>query len=636
MYSQQPIVWECGVPVAGSIPLQASCKIDSLGRVRLQFQHTQWLIDLLKAVGGWRWDRPAWTARHQHSLAALGYAINEEGFACRFVISRDLVVPVSPIAPWFERLKPHQQKGCHELLSNRRWMLEWEMRTGKLRVAATAAASLLVAQQVDRVFVLTMSTLAHEWQRQLKDQVGLDLIRLRGDVLMTAAQRQQIVALPYQFILCPFENLGERGDDLLALAAAGRYAVIADEPQQIRDPKKLRTKNFIAMGDQNPNCAYAWATTGTAMRNRPADMWPQMEFLASAGSYWTFAIRYCGAYSGDYGYSLGTPRLNGELAARMQALSSQVRRRDVWADIPKGDYRVIKCELSGKDRKAYEKMEKLLGSKVIKELRSGAGSAVGIAALRQLCDVTANAKVKTVIARLAEHTEQSKLKAIVFAHTHEALQKLHAELVPETGAPALVTPVFVAGGWKQPDKRDAIIQEWKDVQGPAILLANTLSSGIGIDLADASVAILLELSWVPNDMLQTISRLFDLYHGKMKAPPVFEAVLASGTVDEATTLAMLEKLRNIEAVFGASEEGSRFAESLRAGNIADTNKLGLSSFSPEVAQAAIDDLTARLMSGEVTTSDDAALVGAVEASFEGGEVETDDETAHERAMERRS
>lgn len=327
----------------------------------------------------------------------------------------------------------------------------------------------------------------------------------------------------------------------------------------------------------------------------------------TTGNYvaWGYASKNCGAHEGDYGWEDHENTRTEELAQRLTAVSFRLLRRDVAQWLPKSDRAVFLCDMASADAKKYYALEAQLAGAAGAGLNDSS-SPGAMQAMRTLAAVTSASKMNTVIERIEHHCIERGVKLLVFANFHESLRDLWERLEPsdQTTKPAIEDlPVFCAGGWMTPDKRKKVIEQWRQTPGAAVLLANALSSGVGIDLADAEVAVFIELAWVPADFMQAEARIQDVHLGKRTTPPVFEYLVVKRTIDEDMAAKLLEKVKNIEAVVGVDGETKGMADSLHGSGLVGSDRLGLRDTADETVNAAIAGLRARLMLEPAAVSD---------------------------------
>lgn len=558
-------------------------------------------IDRVKALPGAKWDvvRKAWRIP-EHAIPALSLA------GLRYnVIARKPFTPVSPLPGPFAKLRPYQQEGVKRLLSNRGYFLAFAPRVGKTPTATVAGASLLAAGAIRTLLVLYPNSVKAEWERQFPMfSEGLPLTAISGtgqfDFSPVANQPYLVLGLHYELLRA--ESKGEDGsfasvkviEQLKALVnARGPFAVIADEAHGIRNRKSPRAKLFMGLGEA---AAYRWVLSGTPLRNYPRDMWPMWNFIQANGmsSYSKFTTRYADGHMGNYGWVDKGSTNEDELRLRLEAVSFKLSRQDVANWLPKADRRVILCDMSKERLKVYKAQEAALGPQALKAMQDS-NSIQATAALRQLADLTSLSKLDKLVERVRYHLDRG-VKVLVFANYHDTLNKAWDRLDKEKTLKAdpMPQPIFVAGGWMMADKRKKEVDRWKACPGAAVLLVNTISSGVGIDLADAEVAIGLEATWVPADFLQMESRIEDVHLGKRKTPPLYEYLLVRGTVDEDMVAKLILKLANVEAIAGGDNQSRAVTEMLRESGVVDRNMLELTSEDPTVVASALDSLRNRL------------------------------------------
>jgi hypothetical protein len=339
------------------------------------------------------------------------------------------------------------------------------------------------------------------------------------------------------------------------------------------------------------------------MRNRPRDLWPTFHFIEkdSMGGYWTYAKRYAAAEEGPHGWvDKGTAKEHmPELFERLAAVSYRLTRADVAPWLPKAENKMVLCTMDQKTQAFYTARERAVSPQLQHALSDASNvSSQDVAALRQLADTVAGVKIPVLIERVQFHSGEREVKTLVFANFHEPLQAAERELRAkfEKAGETPAVPIYCAGGWLSPEKRKKVIDDWKNDPRPGVLLANTLSSGIGIDLSAAQVTIFLELSWVPADFVQAQARTENIYlEDKRTAPPLYEYLLVKNTIDQDMAIGMINKFTAIEQIVGADRTSVQANEMLRQSGLVERGVLGLRNEDPETVQAAMKTLRARLL-----------------------------------------
>ncbi len=643
------------------------------GWAELRFPFERRVVDVVKSIPGSRWmpEKKCWRTS-ESALHILRDVIRTEGLG--FLDVRE---PSRAHAPTIflrdgKTLRPYQLTGVQRALTRPGYGLTWDPRVGKTPAAAAIISSAFASRVVERAFVFYPNSVVEEWERQLPQWTGLALTALEGIVPPTLDEIDFYASAPWLVLGCHYEILGQKAGvprdgweaakpvrtpdyehrpsdptGLFILAERGPFLIVGDEVQNAKNKRAPRTKALLALANHS-NCRHRIALTGTPMRNRPRDLWAFFDFIqpGSVGSPSAFEKRYCAAGHGENGYWENKGSSNeAELARRLDSVSWRLRRSDVADYLPKSDRKVFLCDLDGAARDEYKAAESALGVAAVEAMRR---EGADLKALEKLSAKATASKMDTLVERLRFHTVEREVKVLVFANFHESLKNVWDVLEPSNaspdgvveasqaalangqiarpGAPLGNVPVFCAGGWMLPDKRRKIREQWKACPGPAILLANTLSSGIGIDLSDADAAIFIELCWVPADFVQAESRIVDIHLGKRTTPPLFEYIITRGTIDADMGLTLIEKVQTIEAVVGQDAALSGIASTLRGSGAVESSNIALNKADPNAVAAALDRLRDRLL-GKMAKSITTALAVEAADAFEeeGGDDGNEDE-----------
>jgi hypothetical protein len=294
-----------------------------------------------------------------------------------------------------------------------------------------------------------------------------------------------------------------------------------------------------------------------------------------------------------------------ELRTRLSAISFRKTREEVAAFLPKADRVVVKCSFQKEDRAKYDRVEKALANQIGKALLTDEPSAAQRSVIDALTNITTKAKVPAAIERAIYYCSQG-LTPIIFCHHHATLDAIEKEWTdgfasfdPEVQA---LKP-FWARGADLPNKRHLVLQEWKkQPRGTSVLIANTLSVNVGIDLSEGDVGIFTEFEWVPADFRQAEDRLVDVHLGKRIAPPIYEYLAVERTVDEDMAVALLNKVRSIEKIVGGERDMSQMAGAIRDSGVAGAY-VGLASTDKETVQSALLAARDRWLSGVADKGD---------------------------------
>ncbi len=574
------------------------------------FPFSKPMNEQLKSLPGAQWqpEKKRWRIP-QHAIPAL------EQRGIRYtILSRSMRRVAEPLHPLMTKLRPYQQDDVLRMLAEPGFILAYDMRVGKTPTASVAIASVLAAGIVPTAIVLYPNSVRKEWERQFPAFTqGLPFHAVSGTEPFDPAPFEDRRKTPFLVLGMHYELLradGGKDDDggfamtdtvrevLNLVYRRGPHIAVADEPHLIVKRKSPRAQLFMRVG---ATAVQRWCLDGTPLRSRARDMYCIWEFLQkdSMGSYSKYTGRYANGHMGDHGWVDEGKSNEEELKARLHSVWVRRTRREVAPWLPRAERTIILCDMTAAQLKGYRARETALASQLLGALNED-GLPSSTAAMKHLAESTSMAKMPRLLERVRHHAEDRQVKVLVFAYQHETLQKAALTLADaaEKKATAFKVPVLIAGGWMVPDKRHAEIEKWKAVKGPAVLLVNSLSSGIGIDLSDADVAIGLETSWVPSDFMQMEARIEDVHQGKRNSPPLLEYLLARATVDEDMVTKLILKLNAAESITGGDAVSSEIQDTLRNAGVVDRSVLTLAREDPETVASAIDSLRDRLAAGD--------------------------------------
>jgi SNF2 family DNA or RNA helicase len=342
-------------------------------------------------------------------------------------------------------------------------------------------------------------------------------------------------------------------------------AVIADEAHRAKDPKTLQTRALWALGDR---AEHRFALTGTPIANSPEDLWSVMRFVAPKEypAKWAWIHRY--ALESPNIFSGGVDVLGIREDRREELnkffLPRFIRRTkaEVLPDLPPKLYERRDIQLSGKQRKAYDSMEKEMVAAVSGGTMVATNALVNMLRLRQLAaaygEVTSTAdwsglsmddpaKLMTAVDDSVHLTEPStKLdameevltelgdrQAVIFAESKQLIMLASARLQEEAG--------LLTGDVKTAD-REEYLQQFREGKIKYMLVV-IQAGGEGVDgLQAADTAIFLQRPWSHVQNVQAEDRLHRI--GQEGKNVTYVDIVATDTVEEKVFEA-LEKKKQI-------------------------------------------------------------------------------------------
>ncbi|MFF3413182.1 DEAD/DEAH box helicase [Streptomyces sp. NPDC002698] len=433
-------------------------------------------------------------------------------------------------------LRGYQAFGARFALAQRKVILGDEMGLGKT-VQAIAVMAHLAAQGQNRFMVVCPASVLVNWTREIEARSALRVAVLHG------SDRHHALA-----------DWKERGgvavttfDALRGFPAPGGGEVgllVVDEAHFVKNPKAKRSQAVALWAER---CGRALFMTGTPMENRVAEFRDLVRML-----------------DGGVADSLGErDTLAGSVAFRKAVAPVYLRRNqeDVLTELPSLQQTDEWEELSASDEAAYREA-----------VRAGNFMAMRRAAYMRPEKSAKLDRLRQIVQEAGENGQ----KTVVFSNFKDVLSVVKEELA--AGA-ADRTPLFgPLTGSVPAGRRQQIVDDFADVQGPAVLLAQIQAAGIGLNMQAASVVVICEPQIKPTIEHQAVARAHRM--GQVRPVRVYR-LLATGGVDER----MVKILESKTRLFDAYARRSAVAEATPdAVDVSDT----------ELARRIVEEEQARL------------------------------------------
>jgi len=453
-------------------------------------------------------------------------AIDSEVHASRNASPEDLAfdVPLPSHAPG--QLYDYQRAGIAYASRRERAIFGDEMGLGK---TPQAIGCLNVWGITRGVLIVCPASLKLNWERELRRwYTGSTSIRIVSKSKDKIDETADVVIVNYDLIHRKGvkEQLDRRWD-----------AVIFDEAHYLKTPDSKRTKT--ALGDNGQGGIVSRAgrvllLTGTPIPNRPIEAFPLLRAVARpvfGSNKHAFAVRYCGAWRGKWGWDYTGATNLAELQEKMRQ-TCLVRRlkADVLTELPPKTLQLISLEANAHARRLVSAEKKAIAS-LEKEGKAIDWQAMGGLELGEIATLrreTAEAKVPA-ITEYVEGILEEQEQVVVFAHHRDVLTALEDSLA-EYGV------VTITGGTPQAQRQQAV----DDFQaGKArVFLGNIVAAGVGITLIAASHIVMAELDWVPGNVQQAIDRCHRI---GQESNVTAHLLVYRGTLEENLAEALCEK-----------------------------------------------------------------------------------------------
>ncbi len=426
-----------------------------------------------------------------------------EGITLRRTYEQNVQSGLWPAQETLLPLFPYQREGMLHLACTERALLADEMGLGKTVQAVAAGALLRRLGRVERVLIITATSLQAEWEEQIRRFTPLPFQTLDG----TRAQR----LVGYNRSTAPFFTVATYDamlTDVLEVNERLRPdVVILDEAQRI---KNWNTKTALAV--KRLRSRYAWVLTGTPIENRIDELYSLVSYLDPTifGPLFRFNREF---YEFDErGRPRGYRNLD-ELRARIRPLLLRRRKADVETELPNRAERTFLVPLSDSQRVAYQAHEgivtRLLATNRRRPLTDQQRERLmrELNMMRMICDTNyilnpadkVCPKLEELARILSECMGNPQVKVLIFSEWERMLElagvlcrRLRIDFASHTGS---ITP----------SQRRQEIQTFRENPNCRVLLS-TDTGGVGLNLQNASIVINCDQPWNPARLEQRIAR----------------------------------------------------------------------------------------------------------------------------------
>lgn len=275
--------------------------------------------------------------------------------------------------------------------------------------------------------------------------------------------------------------------------------------------------------------------TGTPILNRPKEIFSVANACAPGTfpDYSDFALRYCGAYTDEWGHwqDDGASHLD-ELQDKLRG-SCMVRRvkdKEILKDLPAKRRVIIEIPKDEKTIKIinYEKKHVTTESFNNAVRAMEMGTSANFEDMTEVRMNTALEKVPMVIQHAKNVLEQVG-KVIIFAHHHAVIDALYKGLSD-------FNPVKFDGRDEMTDK-DLSVNEFQDGNA-RVFIGSINAAGHGITLSAASHIIFAEMVFTPGIMTQCEDRAHRI---GQKSSVIIEHLILQGTIDATMAKMLVDK-----------------------------------------------------------------------------------------------
>ncbi len=452
-------------------------------------------------------------------------------------------------APAGRQYRPFQSAGIAYAERVGNALIGDEMGLGK---TIQAIGILNLHPEYKRIAIVCPLSLKRNWEQELRAWATTE----RETYICTT---QEIPEADEGIWLMHPAVLQRRRDDLEKMPTWD--IIVVDEAHQYKSQKAQRTRALRAMDAKRKI-----ALTGTPVLNHPAEIWTTLHWLAPTewGSYWSFAKKYNGLFSGRYGVQLGAAQNLPELQTRLRG-SCMVRRlkSEVLKDLPPKIRQLLPIEPTAEIIAAVNMWEETEDAiqieiariralmaesegadykKLAAELKTTQGSS--LAEISRMRKTLALAKVPIIVEHAKSILDEDETKKIaIWAHHHEVIDALREGL-------AEYRPVSLDGR-NTGDERAEAVATFENNVNVRVFVGGIQAAGVGLTITSTSHAIFAELDWVPAN----ISQAEDRHHRIGQTDSVLiQHLVVAGTLDARMVQAVIAKQDMADAALDIDPE----------------------------------------------------------------------------------
>ncbi len=467
------------------------------------------------------------------------------------------VAPLSDPENFHGALRPYQQRGAGWMLFLGRLglgaCLADDMGLGK---TAQLIAVLLADPLLDPTLVVCPVSVLGNWQRELerfapslrvKVHHGTDRLRMTdiNPEDMHADYRAEADVVLTTYSLIPRD---------LALLQSIRWGrMVLDEAQQVKNPGTAQTKAIRQLSVDR-----RIALTGTPVENRLSELWSLMHVL-NPGLLGTAA-----EFKRKFAVPIERDQDQAATDLLRRVTSPFVLRRlktdkSIIDDLPDKIETTEHCPLTKEQASLYRAIVDDLLLQADEATGIGRRGLVlaGITKLKQVCNhpahfgrdgstLTGRSGKLNRVEELLDEIIEAGDKVLCFTQFAEWGELLVPHLAKRYGQ----GPLWLHGSVRRP-KRDVMVEQFQDPDGPAMFLLSLKAGGTGLNLTAASHVIHLDRWWNPAVENQATDRAFRI---GQKRTVLVHKLVSTGTIEERIDEMINGKRALAESVVGTGEQ----------------------------------------------------------------------------------
>ena len=442
-------------------------------------------------------------------------------------------------------LYPYQRVGALFAAKAGRCLLADDMGLGKTIEAMAAAEILARTVGLERVLVISPTSLKHQWKREIEKFTDRKALVVEG----LLPRRAELYAADSFYKLTNYDVVFR---DLDLIRRWQPDLIVLDEAQRIKNWKTRTAQSVKQLQSQ-----HAFVLTGTPLENRLEELHSIVEFVDRfrLGPMFRFLDEH--QHVNEHGRVIGYRNLS-KISQTLEPILLRRTKAKVLKDLPERLEKRLFVPMTPKQMQLHEENGELVARIVSKWRRYGYLSEadqrrlmIFLQNMRMSCDSSYlldqkedhGVKADEIVQVLSDVLEDPQTKVVVFSQW----LRMH-ELVRHRLSRRQWGHVMFHGGVPGP-KRKGLIHRFKEDPGCRLFLS-TDAGGVGLNLQNASVVINLDLPWNPAVLEQRIGRVHRLGQHRPVRVVYF---ISQGTIEEG----MLSLLGFKSAMFAGVLDGGQ-------------------------------------------------------------------------------
>jgi SNF2 family DNA or RNA helicase len=406
-------------------------------------------------------------------------------------------------------LRDYQWEGVNFLISNTQCLLADDMGLGKTVQVAVALEILYRQGAIFRVLIVVPSSLKLNWESELKKWApSLSVQRMTGG----GRNRWAYFHLPYNVMIASYEDVRIQYS---SSNIRKKYdLVVIDEAQRIKNANSSTSAMCKRIKKTN-----AWALSGTPIENRREDLISIFQFLR-------FDI-------------LNENMSKEEIHTTMSDMFLRREKAEVLKELPKIVEQVIPLEFGIMQSNAYQNVLQQQANSIRGNMPTANLFAI-IQKLKNVCnyDETTGTSIKWDALKLSIYkVRENKNKILIFSQYVKTLEWL------KTKIESMDVRTFLYTGGNSESEKDIILNEFKNITGPTVLLMSLKAGGVGLNIQEADTVVMYDRWWNPAAENQAINRAHRF--GREKPLNVIKYIVAN-TIEEHIDNILTEKEKLFE------------------------------------------------------------------------------------------